>query len=112
MNLKSKWIVANVLIFSFLLAICVMPAMAEKKAKKATIQTIEGTVTELSRDEKGNVNSVSIKTGEEAYEVLKGGKKVGELFGLVGKTVEVTGKIQEKKGKKTIKMASYKVLEK
>jgi len=71
--------------------------------------TITGSVVELMKGEKGKPAVIGIKTDKGDY--MLSGKKSGELTKLVGKKVEATGAVHEKKGKHYINVTSYKVME-
>jgi hypothetical protein len=90
------------------------PAQPEKAAVKAAVKaekmTLMGTVKALGKDKKGVVTSVGIQTDKGDYMVSKKGKGK-DLIKMVDKKVEVTGAVMEKKGKKTISVSQYKVIE-
>lgn len=83
---------------------------AVKAAVKAEKMTLMGTVKALGKDKKGVVTSVGIQTDKGDYMVSKKGKGK-DLIKMVDKKVEVTGAVMEKKGKKTISVSQYKVME-
>ena len=85
-------------------------AQPEKAAVKAEKMTLMGTVKALGKDKKGVVTSVGIQTDKGDYMVSKKGKGK-DLIKMVDKKVEVTGAVMEKKGKKTISVSQYKVIE-
>jgi hypothetical protein len=96
---------------AFVLSAFALPAMAAEKAKKAATEpmTITGPVVELMKAEKGKPAVIAIKT--DKGEFMPSGKKSGELMKLVGKKVEATGTVHEKKGKHYINVTEYKVME-
>jgi DNA/RNA endonuclease YhcR with UshA esterase domain len=110
-----KRIMVVLLVGAFLLAPCTSLIAAEQKtsqssAKKApdTPQvTVKGTVVAVGKDAKGNVNAVAVKSDKGDYKVVLKGKGK-ELLKMVGKKVEVTGKVREAKGKKSISISDFK----
>lgn len=78
-----------------------------KKSEEAPQVTLKGTVMAVGKDAKGNVNAVAIRTEKGDYKVVLKGKGK-ELLKMVGKKVEVTGKIREAKGKKSINISEFK----
>lgn len=95
MDKKRKWIVAGIIcVFSFAL-ICSNPVFAEEITIIGTVNDTyqivadDGVVYEVEDTDMGN-----------------------DMLNHVGKTVEVTGKVVEEDGVKSIKVESYKILEK
>jgi hypothetical protein len=113
-HMKSKtYLIAGMLTVVFVLSLLTMPALASKTEKKgkAQTETISGTIKELSKDRKGKVTAVAIDTDSGQYAIEKKGKMAKELLKMVGKHVEATGTVKVKKGKKSIRISSYKVSE-
>ena len=95
MDKKRKWIVAGIIcVFSFAL-ICSNPVFAEEITIIGTVNDTyqivadDGVVYEVEDTDMGN-----------------------DMLNHVGKTVEATGKVVEEDGVKSIKVESYKILEK
>lgn len=78
-----------------------------KKAQEAPQVTVKGTVVAVGKDAKGNVNAVAVRSDKGDYKVVLKGKGK-DLLKMVGKKVEVTGKVREAKGKKTINISEFK----
>jgi len=74
-------------------------------AAEAKADTVKGTVS-VAKDDAGKVTSVTLKAGDVTYTLA--GDKVKEMEGLDKKVVEVTGKVEEKEGKKTLTVESFK----
>jgi copper(I)-binding protein len=101
-------LLALVVAAAFMVVVFGSPVLAAQKAKT---ETISGTVVELHKDKSGKVTQVGIKTDKEGdYMVGKKGKGA-DLMKMVDKKVEVTGAVKESKGKKTIDVTEYKVME-
>jgi DNA/RNA endonuclease YhcR with UshA esterase domain len=87
------------------------PAAAKKdvvkpaKVKKEPV-TVTGVVTEV-KNKKGKVIGAAIQTDKDTITVVKKGKGA-DLFKMMGKKIEATGTVAEKKGKKYIYVKSYK----
>jgi hypothetical protein len=111
MKTKVSRLVVCVAVVALVLSAFALPAMAAEKAKKpaAETMTITGSVVELMKAEKGKPAVMGIKTDKGDY--MLSGKKSGELTKLVGKKVEATGTVSEKKGKQYLNVTSYKVME-
>lgn len=103
-----KVLLALAIAAAFMVVVFGSPVLAAQKAKSATIT---GTVVELHKDKAGKVTKVGIKTENEGeFQVDKKGRGA-DLMKLVDKKVEVTGAVHESKGKKTIDVKEYKVVE-
>jgi hypothetical protein len=103
-----KVLLALVVVVAFMGVVFGSPVLAAQKAKNATIS---GTVVELAKDKNGKLTKVGIKTDKEGdFQVGKKGKGA-DLMTLVNKKLEVTGAVHESKGKKTIDVTEYKVME-
>lgn len=108
-------IVVLLLVGAFLFAPCAGLMAAEqkssatgtKKAQEAPQVTMKGTVVAVGKDAKGNVNAVAVRSDKGDYKVVLKGKGK-ELLKMVGKKVEVTGKVREAKGKKSINISEFK----
>jgi hypothetical protein len=109
MKTKVSRLVVCVAVVALVFSAFALPAIAAEKAKKAPASvTITGSVAELMKGEKGKP-VIGIKTDKGDYMLT--GKKSAELTKLVGKKVEATGAVHEKKGKHYINVTSYKVME-
>ncbi len=110
-----KRMVVLLLIGTFILAPCATLMAAEqktsqssaKKAPEAPQVTVKGTVVAVGKDAKGNVNAVAVRSDKGDYKVVLKGKGK-DLLKMVGKKVEVTGKVREAKGKKSINITEFK----
>ncbi|HOX08687.1 MAG TPA: hypothetical protein PK280_19995 [Planctomycetota bacterium] len=76
-------------------------------ADEAKTETVKGVVS-VVKAEDGKV-TVTLKAGDVVYSVA--GEKAKELEGMDKKSVEVTGTVAEKDGKKTVTVASVKAVE-
>ncbi len=95
MNNKRRWMVAGIIcVFSFAL-ICSNPVFADEITITGIINDTYQIVTE----------------GGMVYEV-EDTDMGNEMLNHVGKTVEATGNVVEEDGVKSIKVDSYKILEK
>jgi hypothetical protein len=94
-----KKLVAAVAVLGFALVLAGGAMAAEEKKS----ETVKGTVSVVKADDKV---TVTLKSGDVVYGVA--GDKAKELEGLDKKEVEVTGKVEEKDGKKTITVESVK----
>jgi len=74
-------------------------------AAEAKAETVKGTVS-VAKDDAGKVTGVTLKAGDVTYTLA--GDKVKDLEGLDKKVVEVTGKVEEKEGKKVLTVESFK----
>ena len=91
-----------------MVAIFATPTLAVEKAKQ---MTITGTVVEMAKDQQGKLTGVAVKTEKEGeFKIVERGKGA-ELMKMLNKKVEVTGAVQESKGKKTIDVLKYEVME-
>lgn len=111
--------VAILLVGAFLLAPCAGVMAAEQKSSQTSTQssakkapeapqvTVKGTVVAVGKDAKGNVNAVAVRSDKGDYKVVLKGKGK-DLLKMVGKKVEVTGKVREAKGKKSINVSEFK----
>jgi hypothetical protein len=95
---------------ALIIFVCVPPVSAAGKAKTKSIK-IEGTVIEMGKDKKGNINSVGVQTFDgEKYLVSQKGKGK-DLMKMINKMVEVRGTVKNSQAKtKVIKISKYKVL--
>ena len=111
MKTKVSRLVVCVAVLALVLSAFALPAMAAEKAKKpaAETMTITGSVVEMMKAEKGKPAVLGLKTDKGDYTLS--GKKSAELMKLVGKKVEVTGAVHEKKGKHYLDVTSYKAME-
>jgi copper(I)-binding protein len=103
-----KVLLALVVVVAFMGVVFGSPVLAAQKAKNATIS---GTVVELAKDKNGKVTQVGIKTDKEGDFMVGKKGKGADLMKMVDKKVEVTGAVHESKGKKTIDVKEYKVME-
>ena len=111
MKTKKAWFAGSVLVFLLIFLAYAAPGITGEKPKKATV-TITGTIFELEKDRKGHVSLVGIKTDQEGeFVIAKKGVNGYALMKMVDKRVEVTGTVEEKKGKKMITVMNYKTLE-
>ena len=84
------------------LALVAVAVAAETKS-----ETVKGTVS-VVKAEDGKV-TVTLKAGDVVYGVA--GDKAKDLEGMDKKEVEVTGKVEEKDGKKVITVETVKAVE-
>ncbi len=108
---KRIFLILLVGLFVFASSAGIMAAEQKGSAsttKKEALQvTVKGTVVAAGKDAKGNVNAVAIKSDKGEYKVVLKGKGK-DLLKMVGKKVEVTGKLREAKGKKSINVSDFK----
>ena len=109
MKTKKTCFGGGVLVFLLVFLAHAAPGITSEKPKKMTM-TVTGTVFEMEKDSKGNVSAVGIKTDQEGdLVVAKKGVKGYALLKMVDQKVEVTGTVEEKKGKRIITVTNYTV---
>lgn len=97
------------LFLMFVLAFSFAPAMADTAAAPDAAPAVEapaapeftGKVEEKAKDEAGKVIAVVLVVGEEKYDLVGEG-----VLEMVGKTVKVTGAVEEKEGVKVLTVAT------
>ena len=90
-------------------------AFAQESPKEITMT---GTVDAIAFDNTGNVIQIALSVEKQVNEndiefvnyIIINDKKGKELFHMIGKTVQVTGKVSDKDGNKYITVKEYKVL--
>jgi hypothetical protein len=86
--------------------------MVEKRRRAAKVVgrriTMQGIVIPVEWDHGGKPIKVALSTFTEEEYILEDQKAGGRLLGLLHDELEVTGRVQEKGGRKIIKVERYK----
>lgn len=111
MKASLKFCLVCFIVLSLTLLFCAGTTLAAEKTEKGKEVTISGKVIKGEEDSETKFTSVLIQTEKEGeFEVAARGKGQ-ELFKFIDKNVEVTGTVKEVKGKKTIKVNHFRVIE-
>lgn len=84
------------------------PAKKVKVATKKEAVTVSGVVAEV-KSKKGKVTGATLQSDKDTYTIVRKAKGA-DVAKLVGKQVEVTGMVSERKGKKYIYVKEFKAM--